>query len=246
MDDITTEEIQELARTVGFEYSKAYPGIDRDDIAQAVLVDFYDNVKTLEGRNKGWVRKALATAARKYCNKERADYLYYSSQYVYTPRDVRSLLEVAYTDGYDSHSTPTKGDKDNVLDAGSVVVSVFDLLSAMERLNEGSKEILDKKLSGYELTGAELRKYYRSVEALVNILNRHLNSKERVRTHEGPGNRKVIRNTFAQALVQDGGSKPSFDTDLPSPIEGIQKVAESIHPLNRRSKYVVDSPWRNE
>lgn len=241
IDDKDADRFRMLANEVGISYSRKYPGIEREDIAQAALAALLDN-KNVATKGNGWITAVLTRAARQYCNKERSDYMYYSSQYVYSAKDVRAVLEVAYTSGYDSHSTPKVGDKDEVLDASSVVISVFDLTTAIKKLNKESRLLLDKKHTGYELTGSESRKYYRTIDALVGFLNRHLNSKERVREHAGPGSRKTINNATALAMVSNN-DQGDFDTF--NDAVDVQRVQNKLHPVNVRSRHVVNSPWRN-
>jgi hypothetical protein len=84
------------APAVARRIARDYPGIESADIEQEIFAHAAEKMDTLARTTKNvyGLRKVLGNAGTAYASKERLTYVYYSAEWVYTPREVRSLFEV--------------------------------------------------------------------------------------------------------------------------------------------------------
>lgn len=192
-DDYTTERLRRIAFDAAGIAARDYVGIDHDDIAGHIIERVFRARDRFEVHidNDKWLWAVMYAEGIAYCNKQVRNFMYYSDQYFYTPREVRELLEMAYT------TDVRDGEYIHISDA---TVSLIDLQVAFNKLNFRDRDLISLKLGeGTKLDETDRRAYYRATEHLTAIMNGAIARATRSRVeHEGPGSRKVLTN--AQAI----------------------------------------------
>jgi len=195
MTDIDWQPITELAKRVGKKYAAKYPGIDAEDISQEVLVKLVEHPDILRAfpENIAVVTALMGKLAAGYASMERYDYTVRSAKYLYTPDEVRALLEHAYWDeSLRETSVPTGPDDRTALVVWqNVCVALWDLDAAFTALNPADAFRLQSRYwMGNEFpTDAAKKACYRAVDTLTRYLNERVNRS--TVDHDGPGSRKA-------------------------------------------------------
>ncbi|WP_344580504.1 hypothetical protein [Nonomuraea roseoviolacea] len=192
----------DTAESVGRNVARDWPFIDVEDVTQHILTAACARADEYNGMDSGALRYALKTEAVAYCARERADYITRSARYVYTPSEVRALLDI-WSEGAESECAqpPTRDGYVAAPDAGNIMVSLWDLDSAVEALPDRWRMLVNAKVAGGQLDQADYRAYLRAVDRLTLILNRAVNRPPG--DHDGPGARKAIPNARAAAITHD-------------------------------------------
>lgn len=89
----------EIIRRVAEREHKASFLFEVDDIEQHLYAEFLANMSSCKKLDEGSVEYLASKKARHYCAKERDDYMYFTGQFVYTPKLVRSILETSMWKG---------------------------------------------------------------------------------------------------------------------------------------------------
>ncbi len=188
------------AESVGQRVSREWPMIEADDITQHVLMKACTRVDEYNALDPAALYDAMRREATAWCAKERASYVTMSARYLYTPAEVRELLEL-WADGGESTWAlpPTKDGYLAAPDAGNIVVNVWDLKTAIGKLPDTWRGIIIRRITGDSLTPSEYRTWCRAIERLTLTLNRVVNAAPL--DHEGPGARKAIPNARAYAMT---------------------------------------------
>ncbi|MFC9974326.1 hypothetical protein ACFVH6_25825 [Spirillospora sp. NPDC127200] len=197
--NVSTDQAMEMAAKVGRRIARDYPGVEADDIASAALLALAERVDILPAdHGAGYVYKLLEKAGRTHAAQERYERVIGTSQYIYTPQEVRALLQEAY---YDPSAWDTPSRKDDWLSAeiseGTVGISLMDIKSAMDRISPQQREVLNARFGrGEEIS--ERYKVARAIDALTRCLNyitNHYNAKPR---------QKPVSTARAQHLTDAG------------------------------------------
>src|SRR5689334_22674890 len=94
----TTDEVLEIAATVGRRTAREIPGLEAEDITAEAVTRLVAKADKLGDPEPGYIYRVLERDAHQYASKERYDYLIGTSEYLYRPREVTALLKEAYWD----------------------------------------------------------------------------------------------------------------------------------------------------
>lgn len=201
--DIDWTLYRQLAGQAARRVARDYPGVEPDDIEQAIYVKALENADSFARLNYG--PHALFVTFIKYgtsyANDERVSALHFSDQYHYTAREVRTLCGAALFDreAFLAHVEQTGGMIGS--DPEEVIARTLDLQHAYDSLPERQREMVRTSFLGTTtLSGAQRKE----VTRIINRLTVNINvSRSKGRSnHTGIGARKVISNSEAQSLTE--------------------------------------------
>lgn len=185
--------------------ARAYPGIEAEDIQQEIYLEMLKPHRLRDAELvPEYVERQAYLAGKTYCEKERYDYMFHSAQYVYTPREIRALFAEAFFDRDIWQKAPTKETSPDI-QAGGVVISLWDLDQAYETLTASEQIAIQKKCDMKEtLIGGEQDRYERAIDKVTRYLNRGIAMKDYSgpEQHEGPGSRQAMSNADAQYITE--------------------------------------------
>ena len=173
--DAIIREAPSVARRVAYEY----PGIEASDIEQEIFLHCAENLASLQRTTKNvyGLRKVMHSAAVKYASSERLSYVYYSAQWVYTPKEIRVLFEAFFMPEY-WEKVPQKDDGANI-NHKNVLCSLFDLDAAYSALStEDQFTIASRYENGVKPdTTADKMRLSRAIDKVTNRLNGRMAAK---------------------------------------------------------------------
>jgi DNA-directed RNA polymerase specialized sigma24 family protein len=200
-ENLSTEKVMKMATRVGRQIAHGYSGIDAEDITGAILVHIAEKAPKMKSDDEDYVYRAMRMAGLRYAARERYAYIINSSQYIYTPSEVRALLKEAYfveemwqaPVGFDDRLSAT-------VSRETVMVSLLDIQSAMDKLPPRHRDVIESTY-GLNEEPANKMQVTRAIEDLTRHLNRHVNLPRS--EHEGPGSRTSLSNAQAQYLTRN-------------------------------------------
>ncbi|WP_170026629.1 hypothetical protein [Actinomadura oligospora] len=210
-----------MASRVGRDVARQYPGIEAEDIASEAVTRFLEKAKRIGDAEAAYVYRVLERDAAAYAAKLRYDYVISTSQYVYTPREVRALLAEVY---FDASAWDVPTGKDDWLSAEiegrSIGISLMDLRVGMDRIKPEYRSILERRF--YHGDDSMHRKdVTRAIDALTRAVNRIA---ARIgRSDEGPGSRTVISNAKAQHITENQHDGEWCEEDALSKVQKLRK-----------------------
>jgi DNA-directed RNA polymerase specialized sigma24 family protein len=211
-----------LADRVGRRVANEFPGLEAEDIASEALVRLAERAEKLPTDDEGYVYRVLYREAVRYAAKERYDHMMGTATFVYTPREVRALLQEAYFDPA-AWDVPTA--KDDYLTAtvtkDTLGVSLMDLHEAWKKLKASYREILLRRFRDDEEV-KDTKAVTRAVEALTWNINRRVNRSGYA--HEGPGTRQVMSNAEARYVthMEAGCDFETFQKDAVHELDALR------------------------
>ena len=211
-DNATTDELIQMADQVARKVAQEYPGIEAEDIASEALTRLYESAERLCHANKDHLYKVLEGEGVSYAAKERYDYILFSSQYVYTPREIKAILKHVY---YDESARDVPTQRDDWLSAdigpGVVGISIFDVDEAMDRIKPEHRKLLERRYrDGEDIK--DRKAVARAIDHLTRAINRRMYRKGY--SEEGPGSRKAVSNREARHVtVAEGSFETPRETD---------------------------------
>lgn len=197
MTDIDWDSINDLAQRVGRQYAAQWPGIEAEDISQEVLTGLVERPEVLKDYPASirLVRAAMGRLAGAYCSHERYAYTVMSARWLYTPAEVRSLLENGYFDDSLRETLVPIGpdDRTRLIVFENVCVALWDIDAAMERMEPADRLRIGMRFrDGQDYpTDAARKATDRAVDRLTQLLNEHINKPSE--DHDGPGARRAGR-----------------------------------------------------
>ena len=199
-------ELDTLAQSIGRGLSRDFPGVDAEDIAQEILLNvlkspgLFDRVTDSTAR-----RKVLRNIGFRYALGERHAYIINTGQYIYTPSEVRGLLEVFFLDRSDLNP-PTREVPAVRVEAGGIVVALWDMDYAWSQVTDDERTTLARRYrDGVKPDNASTER--KAVDRAIDSLTRWLNikvSSQGNRNHDGPGARSSMTNAAAQSITGKG------------------------------------------
>ncbi len=191
-------ELLAMARSVGHKVAKKWPGSDPDDLAGAAILELYAKADYLFEKETPYLFTVLNRAAMAFASKERYDKIITTSQYVYTPREARGLLEEAYFNPV-TWDVPTARDDplSDTIGSGTIGISLMDMKTAMEKISPADKDILERRYyhnDGQAGDANERSQVSRAIDRLVKFMNYTKSQNE----SEGFEGRQAINNQKAQ------------------------------------------------
>lgn len=210
-EQVTLDQIVEMASRAGKEIARKYPGIDSEDIASEALTALMGKIDRVADMSPGYLYEVLRRDGLTYAAKQRYQYVVESNQYIYTPREVKALLEHCYYDPA-AWDVPTGMDDwlSAEIDGHSIGVSLFDIKAAMERIKPTHRNVIEQRYF-YDDTSIHHETVNRAVDSLVRALNRKLNGLDS--DYEGPGSRQAVSNGEAVRRTSYEMSRESYQDD---------------------------------
>lgn len=197
MTDIDWNAIHDLAQRVGRNMARKWPGIEAEDMAQEaltallehseLLADFPDNIALLTS--------FMGRAAGKYASRERYDFTLRTSQYLYTPAEVRGLLTHAYWDVSLRETTVPTGpdDRTSLVVWENICIALWDLDAAFGTLPAMDQARLITRFrdeAEYSSSAARVA-VDRAIDKLTQRVNERINRSPEA--HSGTGSRIIGR-----------------------------------------------------
>lgn len=159
-----------ISRTIAREYD----GIDAEDIAQEIYLYAVANSASISKttEKQAGIDALLERAGRIYAEKERQAYMFHSSTWVYTPKEVRALFEEAFFEQSMWENAPQKDDGTKI-SANNVVVFLWDMSQALDSLSHEDQLVIHKRFEyGEEYEDdAERKRCNRAIDKVTRYLN---------------------------------------------------------------------------
>ncbi|TDB90931.1 hypothetical protein E1264_03755 [Actinomadura sp. KC216] len=177
-EQVTLEQLMELASRAGKEVARKYPGVEAEDIASEALSSLMEKLDRVAEMAPGYLYEVLRRGGLTYAAAQRYQYIVESSQYVYTPKEVRALLEHCYYDPA-AWDVPT-GEDDWLsaeIDGQSIGVALIDIKVAMKAISPAHRNALECRFYKGD-TSVERKLISRAIDSLVRALNRKINGFE--------------------------------------------------------------------
>lgn len=185
--------------------AKSNPGIEASDIEQEIYLKVLQPgfLARITENDGGLVYTAATQAGVKYAENERMVYTYFSAEYIYTPAEIRTLLEDEFFNPLSWEEAPTK-ELDISIKSGGVVIALFDIREAFESLSEAEQTAIR---SYYEFgvtpeTPGEKSRVYRAIDKMTRFINGNIYDRGAA-AHDGPGSRKATSNAAAVAATSN-------------------------------------------
>ncbi|WP_433332574.1 hypothetical protein [Spirillospora sp. CA-294931] len=231
MINVSDEKLIEMANRAGRDVARQYPGIEAEDITSEALTRFYEKLPRMaDDVEVRYVYRVLERDAASYAAKVRYDYVISTSQYVYTPREVRALLKEIYFD-------PTAWDvptgKDDWLSAEiqgrSIGISLMDLKVGMDRIKPEHRSILERRFF-HEDDSMHRKDVTRAVDALTRVVNRI--AAKTGKAQDGPGSRDAMSNSKALwVTAAEGGHETNVrEQDAVHQLQKVRRQARTDPP----------------
>lgn len=244
-------EINGAARRVSRDFGTRF---DWEDIAQAIALDMVEQPKVYNGLRGSLFSAILRRTGRRWCVKECAKFLKFGDQTIYSSEELKKLLPRFYqaSSWPNGLSQPSWDDYDDIDEFKEVleewasdttlVIDLFDVAYAFNMLPKSQRRIIEKKYRDGEklVSKYELNLHGKAIRYLTYHVNHRIEDKGMSKPARSVvSNREAIAHTDWQEEA-DGGR---FNAD------GLTKYQTTMaynHPLTRRSRAVVNSPWRKE
>ena len=199
-ENLSTEAVVLMAEKVGNRIARRYPGIDPEDITAEALTELYRTKDQIRSPTQQNVYKILERWAIRYAATERYEYVVNTSQYIYTPHEVRALLKHAYF--MEEMWDVPRAEDDSLcaeIEGDVVVVSLLDIEEALRRATPAAKETINRAFSAGEQVPRKTLD--RAIDQITRHLNKHVNRSSF--GHEGPGARRALTNANAQYITRN-------------------------------------------
>lgn len=206
MDSERIVDVDALAKSVARGVARDFPGVEHDDIAQEIILKVLEAPRSFQGVDESGLRRVLRKIGTMYAAEERYAYTINSAQYVYTPSEVRGLLEVFFLDRSELNP-PTKELPVVRVEAGGIVVALWDMDFAWSRIDDDERDVLARRYRDGETpanSSGERKRIDRAIESMTRWLNIKVNTPVDRLTHVGPGSRTAQTNAAAQSITENG------------------------------------------
>ncbi|MFD9569710.1 hypothetical protein ACFWBI_07680 [Streptomyces sp. NPDC059982] len=161
---------------------------DADDISQSILLKYW------EARNRfdSYEPAALYTIFRgiglEYCKAERLHYTYATAEWIYTPKEVRAVLQHAYYREEAREIMPNR--RDDLMrvadDPTSIALSIWDIDEAMSGLSDDYQAAIERAFL-HEVKPAhgsgDAKTLQRAIDRLTERLNTRVDIRGKVRAN---------------------------------------------------------------
>ena len=161
--DAYFDEVPRVAQQVYRERGVSEP----DDIAQAIWESVVQNFDAgYAGMERDEVLRRFRVVGRQYANQESLDNMYFQGNYIYSPEDVRAILEDLQLPGEDVYDQ---------------VDGALDVYRALQNLTPARQKAVHKRYADgvqpKDMSKSERNALYRGVDALTHYLNRGAGAK---------------------------------------------------------------------
>lgn len=179
--------------------SRAWPGIEADDIQQEMALKIVENFHTIkEHPDLRNIALGLANkAGLSYCSGERYFYQAGTAEWIYTPAEVRKMLAEHYFNSHSWQDAPKKRDLGQRLEGDGISIALMDMENAINALSEKDQALIVRVFDAHEKV-KDTKAITRVVDKITKILNRGISERFDHSDHDGPGSRDVLTNTQAR------------------------------------------------
>ena len=186
MTDLDWSRLMRKGAHVARKVAREYPGVEASDIEQEIYLHCAEKKATIlkANYNDTQLEGIMLRVARSYAGRERYAFIHYSSEWVYTPKEVRALFDEAFFDPILWETMPAKDDG-LTLTAKGIVVSLWDISQAFDLLEVEDQLVITKKHNDREctpLTGAEQKRYERAIDKVTQRINGRMAAKSETKT----------------------------------------------------------------
>lgn len=209
-------EAQQIVQRVADSLADEWPGIAAEDIAGAINEFLVKRWADITGRDlseeqlKAVVYGFAKREGKAYCTAERYAFQSLSAEWIYTPKEVRTVLtEYFFHTGGDWVEPVKRPNRDEYLESDSVSIPVMDMKAAFESLSKKDAELIVRHYGYAEsLNATDRKRLQRAVETITKFLNRGVLDRFDHSNHEGPGSRRAMKNSHARFItdeINEGG-----------------------------------------
>lgn len=225
--DLTDEDILGLARQAGRRVQSSYEVLDAEDISSAALEEFYRSQDKLKVTARGYIYRVIERAAYRAAAGMRYQLQVETSQYVYTPSDVRALLSEAFYRP-DHWQNPTREDSlADWIEHGTELVSLIDIRDALRRLTPKQRGLIEMRFF-LEEPVADRKALSEAVKRLTRLMNQQIFRQE----WEERRSRRVVRPNSAakgHTSLEGGFDRNSHEKDALALLQR-ERTAEPLDP----------------
>ncbi len=202
--DIAKPIVERLAARL----AASWPGIEREDIAQEMFSKLLSQWSTIEAQPEGDWPKLITYRARQagvhYCQTERHHYQARTTEWIYTPSEIRRVFaEHYFTPGawLDAPKRPEWGEQ--TLKGDGLCVVLWDVQKGYESLSEQDQTIIMRAYQCHETltTSAEKMRLSRAIDRVTHAMNNGVAKRFDHSDHDGPGSRAIVSNAQARAAT---------------------------------------------
>lgn len=189
--------------------ARAFPLLEADDVAQEMrLVIGRDAESIADEPEEDWARLVNYRAARAgnvYAMRERQYYQHQTSEWVYTPAEVREILSEHMFHGDSYLDAPKRPEGSNqTLTGDGMSIPLMDARTAFDAISEKDQSMILRRYNmGESLDSAGRKAVERAVDRMTAAMNNDVSERFDHDGHDGPGSRTAMSNAQARALTSD-------------------------------------------
>ncbi|MFJ8384711.1 hypothetical protein ACIQ9Q_09390 [Streptomyces sp. NPDC094438] len=178
-------EIINTARKAAVRLARENSYCEADDIEQYILLKYWESRKRFGTYEPRALYTVFQSIGVEHCKAERLHYTYNTAEWIYTPKEVRNVLQHAYYREEARELIPNR--KDDLLrvagDPGSIALSIWDIDEAMNALSDAHQAAIERAFLHEEkpLHGSANHK---QLQRAIDRLTERLNSKTDQRGRE--------------------------------------------------------------
>ncbi|GAA0579163.1 hypothetical protein [Streptomyces crystallinus] len=183
-------EIINTARKAATRLARENSYCEADDIEQYILLKYWESRKRFEAYEPRALYTVFQSIGVEHCKAERLHYTYNTAEWIYTPKEVRNVLQHAYYCEEARELIPNR--KEDLLrvlhDPSSIALSIWDIDEAMSRLSDVHQAAIERAFLHEEkpLHGsAEQKQLQRAIDRLTERLNSKTDQRGRERAAHG-------------------------------------------------------------
>ncbi|MEF3112443.1 hypothetical protein [Streptomyces chrestomyceticus] len=177
-------EIIDSANKAAAKLARENPYCEADDISQFILLKYWESRSRFNGYEPAALYTIFRSIGLEHCKAERLHYTYQTAEWIYTPREVRTILKHAYYNEDGREVIPNR--KDDLIrvagDPRSIALSIWDIDEAFGALSEDHQAAIEQAyLHGNppEHGSAGQKRLQRAIDRLTE----RLNTKSAVKAH---------------------------------------------------------------
>ncbi|GAA2917093.1 hypothetical protein GCM10020221_11510 [Streptomyces thioluteus] len=168
-------DIIDTARRAARRLARENPYTEADDIQQFILLKYWEAQDRFHSYDPAALYNVFRGIGLEHCKAERLHYTYQTAAWIYTPREVRKILEHAYYNEDQREVMPGRDDLLRVAaDPRSVAISIWDIDEAFNGLSDDYQAAIERAyLHGDRPThgSADQKRLQRAIERLTERLN---------------------------------------------------------------------------
>ncbi|MFD9792315.1 hypothetical protein ACFWXK_15345 [Streptomyces sp. NPDC059070] len=187
-------EIISTARKAAKRLARENSYCEADDIEQYILLKYWESRKRFDAYEPRALFAIFQGIGVEHCKAERLHYTYNTAEWIYTPKEVRNVLQHAYYREEARELIPNR--KDDLLrvlhDSSSIALSIWDIDEAMNGLSDAHQAAIERAFLHEEKPvhgSAEHKQLQRAIDRLTERLNSKTDQRGRERAAHGSAGR---------------------------------------------------------